>query len=156
MKSCTKCGVSKPVSDFGPNTSSPDGFRSQCKKCRNRLTKERRVQEREQNPETFRKREQAYQRTYYKKNPGLSVERHRKKKYGITAEQFASLLTEQKNCCKICCQEFRNARDTHTDHCHKTKAVRGLLCAKCNLALGLFSDSENCLTRAVAYLKGAL
>jgi hypothetical protein len=53
------------------------------------------------------------------------------------------------------CQE--NAKKPLTrpviDHCHITGKVRGLLCSKCNKALGLFSDNLNTLEQALKYLK---
>lgn len=33
MKKCSKCGVEKPLTDYGKNTSSKDGLRPNCKDC---------------------------------------------------------------------------------------------------------------------------
>lgn len=33
MKTCTKCGVTKPVSEFSKRSAARDGLRSQCKRC---------------------------------------------------------------------------------------------------------------------------
>ena len=33
MKTCTKCGESKPLAEFSKKCTSPDGKRSHCKKC---------------------------------------------------------------------------------------------------------------------------
>jgi hypothetical protein len=41
------------------------------------------------------------------------------------------------------------------DHCHKTGIVRGLLCARCNMALGMFKDDSDIIRRAVSYLEGS-
>lgn len=42
----------------------------------------------------------------------------------------------------------------HVDHCHKTGAVRGVLCHLCNTGLGSFRDSPTLLARAINYLAG--
>jgi hypothetical protein len=39
------------------------------------------------------------------------------------------------------------------DHDHETKDVRGILCRRCNLALGQFRDNVELLENAVKYLK---
>lgn len=39
------------------------------------------------------------------------------------------------------------------DHDHKTNKIRGLLCHKCNVALGSFHDSIRLLESAIEYLK---
>lgn len=41
----------------------------------------------------------------------------------------------------------------HIDHDHETGAVRGLLCYKCNLAVGLFKNSPDLLRAAALYLE---
>ena len=48
------------------------------------------------------------------------------------------LLIEQEYNCKICLKPLANEKNTnrHTDHSHKTKLVRGILCATCNITLG--------------------
>jgi hypothetical protein len=38
------------------------------------------------------------------------------------------------------------------DHNHKTGAVRGLLCCKCNFILGHADDDVGILRRAISYL----
>lgn len=73
--------------------------------------------------------------------------------YGITVEQFKSMLDEQGNVCKICRNECTRGR-LSVDHDHTTGTVRGLLCRKCNLGLGNFQDNVQYLSRAMEYLIG--
>lgn len=76
-----------------------------------------------------------------------------KSKYGLSLDQFMSLLSFQNNCCAICKTEFKGTKDTHVDHCHKTKKVRGLLCFLCNSGIGKFKDNPEFLKAAIKYLQ---
>jgi Recombination endonuclease VII len=70
--------------------------------------------------------------------------------YGLTREQHRRLVEAQNGVCAICKQSSRRA--LCVDHCHATRQVRGLLCDKCNTALGLFDDDARRMLAAVAYL----
>ena len=77
----------------------------------------------------------------------------RLKKYGITLEDKAKMLQAQGNICVICLTDTPTGKgDFHVDHCHRTGLVRKLLCASCNLMLGMAKDNPETLTRAVGYL----
>jgi Recombination endonuclease VII len=57
--------------------------------------------------------------------------------------------------CEICDTPFTtmwNNRE-NVDHCHKTGAIRGLLCRSCNQAIGLLKDDPRLLRAAIRYLK---
>ena len=53
------------------------------------------------------------------------------KVYGITADDYATLLREQGGRCAICRARPKSKR-LAVDHDHRTGAVRGLLCSRCN------------------------
>ncbi len=75
------------------------------------------------------------------------------KTYGITGEQYAAMLAEQGGKCAICKRTPR-AKRLAVDHNHKTGAVRGLLCSRCNRGiLGHADDSLERLRSAVAYME---
>jgi hypothetical protein len=84
-----------------------------------------------------------YQKAYARKN------NTRLKKYNLTKEQYDEMVAEQEGCCAICKVEQDGL---HVDHDHATLRVRGLLCMKCNTALGLLQDSPDNLQRAIKYL----
>ncbi|WP_138958958.1 endonuclease VII domain-containing protein [Streptomyces sp. YIM 121038] len=76
-----------------------------------------------------------------------------RKTYGLSADDYEQILKFQGGRCAIC----RETRRTNlaVDHCHKTNAVRGLLCARCNgtlLARGA-RDRADVLRRAADYLE---
>lgn len=79
-----------------------------------------------------------------------------KKLYGISFEDYNKLLETQNFGCAICGSDINQNRRTSgklfIDHCHNSGKVRGLLCSKCNHALGLFNDDSTLLAKAIAYL----
>lgn len=60
------------------------------------------------------------------------------------------MLAEQAGGCAICGAEPKTRR-LHVDHDHKTGAVRGLLCYRCNRALPHYLGAE-WLRDAIGYL----
>jgi Zn finger protein HypA/HybF involved in hydrogenase expression len=74
--------------------------------------------------------------------------------YGISDEEFQTLLIEQNNCCAICGVSFDLAK-INVDHEHGTGKVRGLLCPNCNSGIGKLHDDVKLLLIAVEYLEGS-
>jgi hypothetical protein len=69
-----------------------------------------------------------------------------KHKYGIVID-----YTLHK--CEICNEPLqRGAGKSAIDHNHETGSLRGILCGKCNMGLGLFKDSTEVLQSAIKYL----
>ena len=96
----------------------------------------------DRNPE---KRAQ-YKRNYYMSHRAriLHIERERsyQKNYGISIADYDAMLVAQGGVCKICGRGRASTNERFrffaVDHDHKTGAVRGLLCAKCNGVLGWY------------------
>ena len=74
-----------------------------------------------------------------------------KKKFGITIDDRDQMASEREYRCDICCQV--QTKTLHIDHDHETGVVRGLLCFKCNIALGYMDDSPERLEAAARYLR---
>jgi hypothetical protein len=78
------------------------------------------------------------------------------RRYGITKDQFDQMVANQDNKCKICgnppSMKTRKSSVLHVDHDHKTKKVRGLLCNRCNNALGII-EQRDLVAKAEAYLE---
>jgi len=75
-------------------------------------------------------------------------------KYGLSSEDYYSLLSIQGNTCYVCLRR-PGKRRLAVDHCHKTGKVRGLLCSRCNVYLGHIKDDVDAAMRLVDYLKRA-
>jgi hypothetical protein len=85
---------------------------------------------------------------------------YRLKRYGLTQESFEALLKAQGYACAMCFEPFAEGEPIHIDHDHNLgchpgekqacdRCRRGLLCLKCNIALGYI---ERMLELARAYL----
>lgn len=74
-----------------------------------------------------------------------------KNRYGITSEEYGWMLSFQAGVCAVC-KTDEAGKSLAVDHCHKTGRVRGLLCRRCNMALGAFHDDADRIRRAAAYL----
>lgn len=138
-KYCSRCYTTKPLSEFtvrktGPRKGHPMSY---CKPCRVLRQKQN------YNNDTYQRIVRPYQL---------------RSKYGMSVEEYASLLETQGFVCAICgTDDGASAKGSKTfavDHCHKTGAVRGLLCNNCNRCLGLLKDDISVLEAAIRYLKG--
>ena len=83
-----------------------------------------------------------------------------KHNFGITPSDVGVLFFRQAGRCRGCHATLDMQRrvgagraNTHVDHCHGSGAVRGLLCAKCNVTLGNVGDSAVVLENLAAYLR---
>jgi hypothetical protein len=87
-------------------------------------------------------------RTFYQRRYQI------KQRYGLTAREYYKLREYQQFSCAICLvHEDELKRELYVDHDHKTGKVRGLLCHRCNTALGFFMDDRKRLRRAIKYLE---
>ena len=74
-----------------------------------------------------------------------------KRRYDVDEEWYNQKHQEQGGVCAICLQPCVRER-LGVDHCHTTNTVRGLLCVRCNNAIGLFRDDPAICLRASQYL----
>ena len=111
---------------------------------------------------TSSKEYKEYMREWHKQarsaNPEYYLAQDLRRNYGVTLEWYRQKLADQNNVCAICKQPettvIRNkVINMPVDHCHKTGQARGLLCTKCNRALGLFQDNVDVLKSAIQYLE---
>jgi hypothetical protein len=135
------------------------GARDRCKQCaRNNAARWRQA-----HPEKVKE----HSRLGYAKRkiqiPNRDRVRHLKAK-GITEADFDAMYTAQNGSCAICETQLRRRAldptgvkrmvDTaHVDHNHETGAVRGLLCMRCNSAIGYLQDNPSRARKLATYLE---
>ena len=139
-----------------------DGYRNDCKLCmsdtrrrwyaRNREYAIRRAQRwREQNPEKY---EEWKRRNREENKPRRTIQErrgHLRRKYGLTLEEYDFLRVAQNHRCAICDQPEEGG--LHIDHHHESGLIRGLLCGKCNKAIGLLKEDPGLFDAASSYLQ---
>ena len=134
MKTCCKCKQEKPKTDFANHRSSKDRRYPLCKICAAEATS----QWRRENPERER---------------GNKLRRD----HNMTLAEYDELFNSQGGRCAICNTDTPLGRGRfHVDHNHHTGRIRGLLCHKCNLFIGLANDSIEILNVAIKYLSSSV
>lgn len=68
--------------------------------------------------------------------------------YGITADDYDRMYSEQGGLCLIC----GKSEKLFVDHSHITGKVRSLLCSKCNSLIGFCRENTPTLESAIEYL----
>jgi hypothetical protein len=144
-KKCTKCGIEKSLDEYYNESRVKDGKQARCKQC----AKDYYNTYRKTNPDIYRK---ASLKHWHNLNLKKKQERWIKR-YGITLEQYEKMYAKQNGVCKICKNPCVTRNLLSVDHCHTTGKVRGLLCVKCNTALGMLNDNIALLSNAILYLK---
>lgn len=159
MKTCTQCGATKDAGEFNKR-------RGKCKTCQsayrraygldrrhelNAAAATYRAEHRDELAAKSRERNASM-------SPGRRREANRayglKALYGLTVEEYDAMLTAQGGGCALCGRKA-TSRALCVDHDHETGVVRGILCLRCNTALGTLGDNAEGLERALRYLRGA-
>jgi hypothetical protein len=93
----------------------------------------------------------------YKRKPVKPEDRrrrHLRHRYGIEPEAVDALVAAQDGKCALCERPFSTLKpkQKHVDHDHKTGAIRGVLCDRCNRGLGYLQEDTQVLAKAIVYL----
>ena len=133
-RTCSKCGETKPITEFFVDRQKATGYRPDCKKCNGA-------------------RSIKWNRENKHRHKGYCI----KHNYGISMVDYNEMVFSQNGECAICKKKPNQEgakinRVLHIDHCHSTGTVRGLLCGACNRALGLFRDDKKTIENALNYL----
>lgn len=139
-KKCTKCGETKPRAEYSKAYQGVHGpvLRPSCKAC-----------------------QAARARQWFADNPERTSENKRRyslQRYGLSVEEYDALFAAQNGACAICQKPETASRQGKliqlpVDHCHTSGRVRGLLCLRCNRAIGLLGDDVGLLKAAIDYLE---
>lgn len=100
------------------------------------------------------------QREARRKNPERFKKYSLKRDYGISLQLYQEILVAQGGRCAGCGALSGSERSNNNgykslsvDHDHKTGAVRGLLCSRCNKGIGDLLDSPALLRRLADYIE---
>lgn len=104
-----------------------------------------------QDPAYVERRRRRARENYHKnKTAEKTKDRNLRKKYGIGLSDYLHMLDEQDGKCFVCGEP---GDPLHVDHCHATGAVRKLLCACCNTALGMLRECPDRARKLINYME---
>jgi hypothetical protein len=91
---------------------------------------------------------------WYANNRDRSKNSRLLRKYNISLDEYNKMLLEQDGKCWTCSTKAEDERNKVlvVDHNHLTGEVRGLLCNRCNTAIGLLQESQEILEKVSKYL----
>jgi hypothetical protein len=157
FRTCSKCGVPKPLSEFYRNKTSLEGYHTACKECANKKSREwtdnnreRRNESIRKNPNTkiknkiWREANKEYSSKSGKEwramNPEHVRHKHIEKRfrnYGVTPEWYDEQLLLQGGGCGICgSKDPKNKYNTfHVDHYHGCCSKSCHACDNCRRGL---------------------
>ena len=162
-KRCPKCKIIKLLYDFPKSRCRANGVGSWCKVCK-------RVYNREfytRNKEAIIKRTKDYRASNkdkvadFHKTPKRRATKRAwtlKKKYGLSMQDYNTILAQQGGVCSIC-GEAETAKDVagnlkpmSVDHSHVTGVVRTLLCDRCNKLVGALEKNPARTAQILEYI----
>ncbi len=73
--------------------------------------------------------------------------------YKLTPDQYDSILKDQGSVCAICKSTTSSKKRMHVDHDHATGQIRGILCTRCNFAIGCLKDEPLLIEAALKYVQ---
>ena len=127
-KTCPTCGIEQPIANFYTQ-------KRQCRIC---------IRD--------------HQRRFRAARPDYHHGRNLKQRYGISVDEYETIIASQNSACPICEVEisetlgYKQKRPVVVDHNHDTGEVRGILCSMCNMMLGQARESTTILYKAIVYL----
>lgn len=145
-KTCPLCGAAKSLGEFPKQKSRRDGHAAWCKPCHAAKSRAWRQNNTEKAREAVRR--------WRERNPTGHRRPHLRRRYGIELEAYEALFAAQRGRCAICGRRDSDVvkKVLCVDHVAGTSLIRGLLCSRCNSAIGLLDHDPERLGRAIDYL----
>lgn len=152
-KICTSCKESLPLDYFWNHPSGSHSKRPKCKAC---LRKE--------GTEFYRKRlakNPDYNKNRFDRWPSRKKEHYQavnralklKKNFSMSITDYEDMLSTQNGLCALCGTPPDEGKRLAVDHNHQTRAIRGLIHSRCNIAIAQLQDSPALCKLAAAYLE---
>lgn len=159
-KKCRTCGKIKTLRAYYKNANRPS-YSLDCVLCHKLKAAENFRKKYESNSKIRENHIAKVRRNQYKTNPDQRHGYHLKKNYNMTLEDYNKLLDSQNGVCAICMQgesvkshHNDNLKRLAVDHSHGShNKIRGLLCSRCNLILGLMKEDSNLFKKMIEYLE---
>ena len=148
-KLCRVCKTEKPISDFYDDKRTKDGKVYCCRLCRNIQNQQSYQKFKESRLSQHKK----WKHDHRDSRKAKDRERRRERENNFPPGRYEELLAIQGGVCATCGEKPKDERRLVCDHCHSTGLPRGLLCDKCNLALGHVFDNPKILLNLIKYLE---
>jgi ribosomal protein S17E len=101
----------------------------------------------------YKHKAKLWHKTNKKRSYELARKYRLKADYGITPEQYNTMLACQNNLCAICGKDQSQYNQRFAvDHDHNTGKIRKLLCHRCNTGIGMLDENVSILQSAINYL----
>jgi hypothetical protein len=178
MKKCSMCKQTKNFEEFHKSVTNLGGYANYCKQCHSEYSKKK-YDDKRVHPKKIKnglihcrrcdqyldkemfpqRRIGKYETTTYCKSCWTHIgHTHNMKRLGISVEQYVGMEKDQNYKCKIC--GGKDSKRLSVDHDHSCcssypgcgKCIRGLLCSRCNKALGMVNDDIVLLQKMIKYL----
>lgn len=148
---CNRCDKEKPVDQMRQARGTGKVNRARaCLDC----TKIMKDNWKKENPDYWKNKDPEKRKAA---NSKWAKNKYRFTRHGTTKEEYDHQVVVQMNRCAICKETVDYFHIDHDHACCDGRScgdcLRGLLCQKCNHALGLFNDDLDILSNAIKYLE---
>ena len=142
---CAHCKYTKTASEYSRH----DLYR--CNDCNKKRLTNGYFKDHEQSKDKRKK----YAKDNYVKMKEVRHSFHVKSKFGVSKNDYQLMMGNANGSCEICKLPDMGGRKLSVDHNHATGIIRGLLCTKCNAAIGALKTDVGIelLQNAIEYIK---